>query len=279
MHRLSRILGAIAALVVVAGPGDVSAQQQGMSVLNVDGERVSVYRDEYGVPHIFAETRRALFKAYGYVVAQDRLWQLEINRRAARGRLAEMLGPGALVADRTARTLGYTDAELAQQFAAFGAAQQEVFTAYVDGINRYIAEVVIPDPSKKLPFEFHFLNIGVPAAWTTLDALAFAVDRARPFLEGGELERDAQTLLSNLIAKHGATAGFEMFNDVQWINDPDAPTSVPRDGAFGKKQKALPHPPASQLGGASDAPNTDAEDARDVWRALGVPVSLGSHGW
>src|SRR5262245_12361239 len=53
-----------------------AALAQRTTVLNVDGERVSVYRDEYGVPHIFAETRRALFKAYGYVVAQDRLWQL-----------------------------------------------------------------------------------------------------------------------------------------------------------------------------------------------------------
>jgi penicillin G amidase len=191
MHRLSGILGAIAALVIVSAPGEVRAQQQGMSVLNVDGERVSVYRDEYGVPHIFAETRRALFKAYGYVVAQDRLWQSELNRRAARGRLAEILGPGTnppngnLVADQNARRLGYTDAELAQQFAALGVAQQEAFTAYVEGINRYIAEIVIPDPSKKLPFEFHFLGIGVPAAWTTLDSFATAVFQAQDAEGGG----------------------------------------------------------------------------------------------
>src|SRR5262245_34140025 len=121
----------------------VSAALAQRTVLNVDGEQVSIHRDEYGVPHIFAETRRALFKAYGYVVAQDRLWQLEINRHAARGRLAELLGPGTnppngnIVADQTARRLGYTDAELAQQFAALSVAQQEVFTAYVEGINRY----------------------------------------------------------------------------------------------------------------------------------------------
>jgi penicillin G amidase len=256
-----------------------AALAQGTTVLNVDGEQVSIYRDEYGVPHIFADTRRALFKAYGYVVAQDRLWQLEINRRTARGRLAEILGNAFLAADRNARTLGYTDAELAQQFAALGAAQQEVFTAYAEGINRYIAQVVTPSPSTKLPFEFHFLGIGVPAAWTTLDAWAFAVDRARPFLEGSEGERDAQTLLNSLTAVHGPIPGFGIFNDLQWINDPDAPTSVPREGAFGKKQKALTYPPASQLTGASSNPDMEAETAREIWRALGVPTTLGSHGW
>jgi len=144
----------------------------GFTTLLVNGEAVQIYRDDYWVPHIFAETNRGLFTAYGYTVAQDRLWQLEANRRAARGRLAEIFGSSSLVADRSARTLGYTDAELDQQFARLSSAEQEVYSAYVDGINRYITEVVRPDPATKLPFEFHSLELGVPAPWTTRDAVA-----------------------------------------------------------------------------------------------------------
>jgi penicillin G amidase len=279
-----RTIALVHAALVCSLVSTVSAAvAQGTTVLNTHGEAVSIHRDQYGVPHIFARTRPALFTAYGYVVAQDRLWQLELNRRAARGRMAEIFGPGErdsiLNADRRARTLGYTEAELAQQFGALSKAQQEVFTAYVAGINRYIAEVVTPNPSTKLPFEFHSLRIGVPAAWSTLDAVAHAVFLARAFLEHGDGERLLQTLLNNLSAMHGPMGGFGIFNDLQWINDPDAPASVPKEGAFGKKQKALPFPPASQLTGASSEPDTEAEKAYEVWRALGVPVDLGSHGW
>jgi penicillin G amidase len=62
----------------------------GWSQLNANGDQVRIYRDEYGVPHIFADTSRALYEAYGYMVAEDRLWQLEVNRRSGRGRLAEI---------------------------------------------------------------------------------------------------------------------------------------------------------------------------------------------
>src|SRR3972149_7557736 len=89
-------LAALTAAVVLIGwsPSSTGATNQGFTYLDVDGEQVRIYRDAFGVPHIFAETNRGLFETYGYRVAQDRLWQLELNRRAARGRLAEIFGPG-----------------------------------------------------------------------------------------------------------------------------------------------------------------------------------------
>jgi len=56
----------------------------------VQGREVKTYRDGCGIPHIFADTNHGLFVGYGYAVAQDRLWQLELNRRGARGRLSEI---------------------------------------------------------------------------------------------------------------------------------------------------------------------------------------------
>ena len=112
-----------------------TASNTGFTTLNVNGEAVKIYRDDFGTPHIFAETNRGLFEAYGYAVAQDRLWQLELNRRAARGRLAEIFGPSTVNADRAVRVTGYTDAELDAQFATLTGEEQEIFDAYVGGIN------------------------------------------------------------------------------------------------------------------------------------------------
>jgi acyl-homoserine lactone acylase PvdQ len=81
-------------------------------ILTVDGDAVEIFRDDFGVPHISAETDHGLFVGFGYAVAQDRLWQLEANRRAARGLLAEILESDFLPADIAARTVGYTEDEL-----------------------------------------------------------------------------------------------------------------------------------------------------------------------
>src|SRR4051812_22662595 len=66
---------------------------------------VQVIRDSWGVPHIYAQSTDDLFFAQGYVMAQDRLWQMEMWRRAAEGRLAEVVGESALARDRQARLL------------------------------------------------------------------------------------------------------------------------------------------------------------------------------
>ncbi len=273
-------LAALTATVVLIGwsPSSTEATNQGFTDLDVDGEQVRIYRDAFGVPHIFAQTNRGLFEAYGYTVAQDRLWQLELNRRAARGRLAEIFGSGSLNSDRSVRTVGYTDAELDAQFGLLTTEEQEIFNAYIDGINRYVSEVVAPDPLNKLPFEFWALGIGVPAAWTTRDSTAFGAFMVRRFGEIGGRELTNQSVLASLQAAHGATAGFDIFEDVRWINDPDAPVSVPVEGAIGPRQHA--DPPSSQLEGASDgwADPLDAE-AREVWESLGIPTKLGSYAW
>jgi penicillin amidase len=68
---------------------------------------VRVVRDTWGVPHIYAQSSDDLFFAQGFVMAQDRLWQMEMWRRAGEGRLAQILGPSAAARDRVARLLKY----------------------------------------------------------------------------------------------------------------------------------------------------------------------------
>jgi len=244
-------------------------------------DEASIVRDDFGRPHIFAESNQALFEAYGFAVAQDRLWQLDLNRRAARGRLAEIFGPGVADADRFVRTVGYTDAELDSQFARLGDEEQEIFAAYRDGINRYLREVVAPDPPHKLPYEFHALGIGMPTPWEIRDSVAFGAFMTRRFGEIGGRELVNQALLGDLIGRLGPTAGYEVFNDVRWVNDPDAPVTVPAAGAGPARAAARiarTFQPA-QLAGAADGWGDLEAEARAIWERLGIVAKLGSYAW
>src|SRR5439155_45894 len=182
-------------------------QAAGWSTLDVNGVEVRTYRDDFGRPHIFAKTNRGLFTAYGYTLAEDRLWQLEVNRRVARGRLAEIFGPGTpVLSDSFVRTTGYTDAELDAQFAALDAADRAIYESYVAGINRFLAFAAANRPAR-LPFEFLALGY-FPAPFTTTDLAAFAAFMTRRFGEIGGNELANKPLLDGLVFSHGASAGL-----------------------------------------------------------------------
>src|SRR5688500_7344354 len=264
-------------VVLFVLPYTANADHTGFTTLDVNGELVRIYRDDFGTPHIFAETNRGLFEAYGYTVAQDRLWQLELNRRAARGRLAEIFGASQVNADRFARVTGYTDAELDAQFAALNEEERAIFDAYLGGINRYIAEAVLA-PVTKIPFEFHALGF-VPQPWTRRDSVAFGAFMVRRFGEIGGRELTNLAVLNSLIATHGPENGFAIFNDVRWINDPDSPVTVPTSGAIGKRQKPASLSNAQLQTVSSHSLDTSEDDARAIWQSLGVPTKLGSYAW
>jgi penicillin amidase len=130
--------------------------------LTVAGLRrdVRVLRDEWGVPHIYAESLDDLFFAQGYVAAQDRLWQMEMWRRTAEGRLAEVLGAGAVARDRRARLLKYRGPLDEAELTSYHPEGRRIMTAFANGINAYIR-----DRSNRLPVEFVLTGIR-PDPWT-----------------------------------------------------------------------------------------------------------------
>jgi penicillin amidase len=125
-------------------------------------EPVTVDRDRWGIPWIRANSLEDLETAQGYVVAQDRLWQMDVLRRAAAGELSEIFGKIALPLDRENRTLGL---RLACDDAAkrMDPETQLVVEAYARGVNRYIE-----DHRGRLPLEFRLLRYG-PRPWTPTD--------------------------------------------------------------------------------------------------------------
>jgi penicillin amidase len=120
---------------------------------------VEVRRDRWGVPHIYARTQHDLFLAQGYVAAQDRLFQMELWRRAGEGRLAEVLGPAHVDRDRFARLFRYRG-DMAAEWASYAPDAREIVAAFVDGVNAYIAEV-----RDRPPIEFALLGFA-PEPWT-----------------------------------------------------------------------------------------------------------------
>jgi acyl-homoserine lactone acylase PvdQ len=146
MGRQTPTLDALASASLAAIDGTTT-----ISGLRAD---VRVIRDSWGVPHIYAESPDDLFFAQGCVMAQDRLWQMEVWRRAGEGRLSEILGPSALPRDRVARLLKYRLAIDDRELTAYHPDAKRLMTAYVGGINAFIAA-----NQARLPVEFVLTGI------------------------------------------------------------------------------------------------------------------------
>jgi penicillin amidase len=149
------------------------------SLLGPVGRPVEIVRDRYGIPHVFAESEEDAYAGLGFVVAQDRLWQLEYRRRWAYGTLAELLGPSALATDRAARTLRF-DRLAEAEHAEHPAETRRLLEAYAAGINAAIAAF-----GDNLPIEFDVLGIR-PAPWRAVDTVTIA--RASLWQFSGRIE-------------------------------------------------------------------------------------------
>jgi penicillin amidase len=123
---------------------------------------VEVRRDRWGVPHIYARTQHDVFFAQGFVAAQDRLWQMDIWRRTAEGRLAEVLGASAVERDRLARLFRYRGSAAAD-WSAYGPDTKAIVGAFVGGVNAYIAQA--NETKDRLPIEFTLMGYS-PEPWT-----------------------------------------------------------------------------------------------------------------
>ena len=100
---------------------------------------VEVYRDSYGVPHIYASTAHDLFFTQGYVHAQDRFWQMDFWRHIGSGRLSEMFGDSQLETDQVLRTLGF--ARVAQEeLETFDPTSRAILESYAEGVNAYLED-------------------------------------------------------------------------------------------------------------------------------------------
>lgn len=120
--------------------------------------RVNIYKSELGVTQIFADNESDMYFTLGYMHAQDRLWQMDLSRRVAEGRLSEILGKDALDYDVLFRTVGI-NRSCNKQFEKLSLKSKSILSAYSSGINFFIEQ-----NSKNLPLEFDILNYK-PELW------------------------------------------------------------------------------------------------------------------
>src|SRR5688572_27819374 len=163
-------LGLLALVVVIPSAGYLYLRQslpqtRGEVVLAGLRAETEVLRDRHGIPHIYATSLEDAHFALGFVHAQDRLWQMEISRRIGSGRLAEILGPAALEADRFMRTLGLRKVAEAN-LRHLDDESRRLLDAYAAGVNAFLAR----DPV--LPPEFWLLNVK-PELWTPIDSVVW----------------------------------------------------------------------------------------------------------
>jgi penicillin G amidase len=147
-------------------------------------ESVQVTRDENGIPHISANNEDDLYVAQGYIQAQDRLFQMDLSRRQASGRLSEVVGSAALDNDKYFLTLGLRRAAEAS-YEEYSDTAKNVLEKFAEGVNLYIDEL---RENGKWPIEFKLLGYE-PEEWTPTDSLT--IGKYMAFDLGGHWENQA----------------------------------------------------------------------------------------
>jgi penicillin amidase len=139
-------------------------------------EPVTVLRDRYGIPHIYARNKHDLLVAQGFVHAQDRLWQMETFRRVVSGRLSEFAGEGRVNLDLFCRMLGFPELRR-KAYEALSPEDRAMAQAYADGVNAYIQLL-----GDDLPLEFQSSN-HTPEEYTAEDTISLIVLNSWMFRE------------------------------------------------------------------------------------------------
>lgn len=271
MKRLLQWLGAmlVGLLVLVAGlllwyrQASLPVHEGAQRVTGI-GTEVRIERDAQGIPRIVAGSEADALFGLGYVHAQDRLWQMDFNRRVAQGRLAELVGPAGLDTDRFLRTLGIQRHAQALLDAA-DADTRALVDAYVAGVNAALAA-----RSGPLPPEFLLTRAPAPAPWTARDTAGWAM------LMALDLSQEWRDELARL--RLAARFTLEEINDLRPPPGDDA--VVP----------TADYPAQYRLMGLFAAPRDDAkrsallDDAERLaalpsFAGFGVGEGIGSNNW
>jgi penicillin amidase len=205
---LRTLLAIVAILVIVFATGIWWLVYRPLPQLNgtvtlpgLQGE-VTVERDNWGVPHIRASSVEDAVEAQGYAVAQDRLWQMDLLRRASRGQLSEILGPRTLKIDKDFRNLNFgrvADRDLQEM----NPESRRLLEAYARGVNRFIEQ-----HRETLPMEFTLLKYK-PQPWQPTDSLVLTGYMYRTLAD----TREREIHRAVVAAKAGPELAKDLFSD------------------------------------------------------------------
>ncbi len=223
---------------------------------------VTVTRDAHGVPTIQAANFDDLFFAQGYVTAQDRLWEMDVIRRAASGELSEILGTETLEFDREQRILGLR-AAARKSLEMADARNREFFEAYARGVNAYI-----DSRRDKLPIEFHLLRYS-PKPWSPEDSVVVANQMVKDlnyhyFFDALGREK--------ILAKLGPELTSDLYVNRSWHDRP--PTVMKEDLSQSSSEAS-----DSDDDDEDDSPDNSVTQQHDFPAYAEIPGVNGSNNW
>ncbi|MFN2465026.1 MAG: penicillin acylase family protein, partial [Candidatus Dormibacteria bacterium] len=241
---------------------------------------VTVYRDNYDIPHIYGQTDAAMAFGAGYVAAEDRLFFMDVLRHVGSGTLTTFLGPSCaderMDHEQLLLTGGYSDADKLRQIdqaasldPVLGPRAKAMAEAYIEGINRYIGEAVL-DPIHKLPADYGVVDPGqhtMPQTFSLVDFVDVASVIGGQLGRGGGNETANAAMLSYLNARFGHPAAAQIFRDFREQNDPAAPTTsdfafpYEQSGAVDTSLTVMPAYDASDPSGLKITPTTPSQTA------------------
>jgi penicillin G amidase len=229
---------------------------------------VTVIRDGRGVPTIVASSYDDLYFAQGYVTAQDRLWQMDIMRRAAAGELSEIVGDDTLKLDREQRILGLR-AAARKSLAMASPRDQEQLNAYARGVNAFIE-----NQKNKLPIEFRVMGYA-PRPWLPEDSICIANQMVEYLNHGYYASALAK---EKILAKLGPEMTADLFVNRSWH---DRPPTVMRDNLAQPDKEKSSDPEDEDDDMDDDPDNSVTRDARPAspWVSQPLEMVLGSNDW
>jgi penicillin G amidase len=237
-----------------------------ISVQGISGP-VSVIRDNHGVPTIEAATLDNLFFAQGYVTAQDRLFQMDLMRRAAAGELSEIVGKVALKHDRQQRILGLRAvAENALQTAT--PEDRAQFGAYARGVNAYI-----DSHRDRLPLEFRLLHY-LPRPWTMQDSFVIAYQMIETLTTSPKAALERERILTKL----GPELTADLYVNFSWRDHPPTAPAPALDALPPEARLATSSIISSVLRVESDTSELPRPWLESLFRQ-DAPLPLGSNDW
>jgi len=249
------------------------------------GREILILRDNFGVPHVFANTKGGLAFGAGYAMAQDRLWQADIFRRMAFGSLAEF-GLASINDDYETRSLAYSREELRHIFDTWvpidpKARLKEMWSAYVDGVNLYISQALEAlahgDPSL-VPVEY--LAYGLPIEpWAIEDSVAITVMMAWRFGGAGGDELSYASALNYLQSRYGGAQGWAIFNDIYPQVDPGAEVTIPSVNSLQSLGSIPTTLFPSNIGDIYQVYEEGKMRQTRLMESLGMPTKFGSNAW
>ncbi len=235
------MLGCAVACRETAPPPPLTAQVSGtLSVVGLAAP-VRIVRDRWGVPHVYAESRDDAFFAQGFVQAQDRLFQMELWRRAAEGKLAEVLGANFIERDAMTRRLQYRG-DVNAEWASYGPDAKPAADAFVRGVNAWVAL------ARERPPELLAVAGWTAVFWTAEDLLT----RTDAFDREGTIDAvEAQGLPAAVVDAVRRAAAPAFFTG---LAQPPHPPSSSTGATAGKPS---PHPPGSIAATTPDKPRSE----------------------